>query len=155
MTDISVGKIYQLALATGDKLCEQQKFFKGMLKGQSKLKHVCKRPHLKIKCKDDKDCSCSTKRKSHYRRFRYLKDSYSRRRSRKPFLRYFKRPRPYSKKSYRCYLCKKKGHFAKNCANKTKKDVKMLEHLQTVLMINEDEDIEFVIKEQDARDEET
>ncbi|XP_028798734.1 uncharacterized protein LOC114754141 [Neltuma alba] len=155
MADISIGEIYQLALATVDNLCEQQKFFKGMLKGQSKLRHACKKPHLKIKCKDDKDCSCSTKRKSHYRRFRYPKGSYSRRRSRKPFLRYFKRRKPYSKKSDRCYVCKKKGHFAKNCPNKTKKDVKMLEHLQTVLMINEDEDIESVIEEQDAQNEET
>ena len=65
IANLSLGKIYQLAVNCLERLCEQKEFFKN----KQPFKSACKKPHLSIKCKSEKDYTCTTKKKSHFRRF--------------------------------------------------------------------------------------
>ena len=119
------------------------------------LKSACKKPHLKIKCKDEKDCTCSSKKKSHFKKVFSNKNSYSR--PKKPYW-FFKMKDPFSSKNPKnsyCFICKKKGHFAKICPNKLAKSSRLLHHLQTSSVISAHDDIESLFSEQESANEET
>ena len=66
ITNLSLGKIYQLAVNCLERLCEQKEFFKDLMENKKPFKSACKN----IKCKEEKDCSI--KKKSHFRKFWHL-----------------------------------------------------------------------------------
>ena len=114
ISNLSFGKIYQLAVSCLERLCEQKEFFKDLMENRQPFKSACKKPHLKIKCKDEKDCTCSLKKKSHFKKVSSKTKSYSG--PKKPY-RFFKRKDPFSSQNpenSRCFICKKKGQFTKN-----------------------------------------
>ena len=59
IANLSLGKIYQLTVNYLEKFCEQKEFFKDLMENNQPFKSACKKPHLSIKCKSGKDCTCS------------------------------------------------------------------------------------------------
>ncbi|KAH9680032.1 hypothetical protein KPL71_026386 [Citrus sinensis] len=152
IADISLGKIFQMAMLSLDKICEQKAFFKDLMEGKKPFSEACKKPYLKIKCKDEKKCVCPTTKKRHFRKHFHRKSS-----SKKPF-RYFKKKdvsQYRKKKSNRCFVCKKRGHFARNCPHKSAKAVRLIQHLQHSSLLSENEDVESNFSEQSAQDDQT
>ncbi|KAK4380908.1 polyprotein [Sesamum angolense] len=144
VTQLSLGEFHQMTFASLDKLCEQQSFFKDLMDKKAILKKACSKSHLEIQCK--KMCTCPSKLPRIKRGGK----------TRKKSLRFFKR-RPFRKKKPdRCYLCGKKGHFARRCPNKKEKSAKMVSQ---ILQISEttfdDTDIESLYSEQDEQTEDT
>ncbi|KAH9780742.1 hypothetical protein KPL71_008199 [Citrus sinensis] len=122
LDNISLGKIFQLAKTCLDKRCEQKQFFKELLKDKEPFRSACKKPYLQIKCHKKKDCDCSSKKKRHFQKFKPPEFSSKPRKSRKPY-RFFRKKSSSSrefkrKQSSRCFICKRKGHYAKDCPNK-------------------------------------
>ncbi|KAH9752167.1 hypothetical protein KPL71_014592 [Citrus sinensis] len=160
LDNISLDKIFQLAKTCLDKLCEQKQFFKELLKDKEPFRSACKKPYLQIKCKKKKDCDCSPKKKRHFRKFKTPDFSSRRRRSRKPYRFFRKKSSPSRefkrKQSSRCFICKKKGHYAKDCPNKREKSIRLVEHLQaTTDYSQENDELEFYFSEQDEPNDET
>ena len=46
-----------------DKIYEQKEFFKDLMEDKKSIAEACKKPYLKIKCKDEKKYVCPTKKK--------------------------------------------------------------------------------------------
>ncbi|KAH9780691.1 hypothetical protein KPL71_008174 [Citrus sinensis] len=118
-------------------------------------------PTLKhIKCKQKKDCDCSPKKKRHFKKFRNPEFSSRPRRSRQPY-RFFRKKSSSSRdfkrrKSSRCFICKKKGHYAKDCPHKREKSIRLVEHLQATTDYSPEKDeLEFYFSEQDEPNDET
>ncbi|KAH9716968.1 hypothetical protein KPL71_021653 [Citrus sinensis] len=152
IADISLGKIFQMAMLSLDKICEQKEFFKDLMEDKKPFSEACKKPYLKIECKDEKKCVCPTTKKRHFRKHFHRKSS-----SKKPF-RYFKKKdvsQYRTKKSNRCFVCKKRGHFARNCPHKSAKAVRLIQHLQHSSLLFENEDVESNFSEQSAQDDQT
>ena len=63
IANLSLGKIYQLVVNCLERLCEQNEFFKDLIENKQPFKSACKKPHLSIKCKYEKYCTCSIKKK--------------------------------------------------------------------------------------------
>ncbi|KAH9649247.1 hypothetical protein KPL70_025910 [Citrus sinensis] len=140
IADISLGKIFQMAMLSLDKICEQKEFFKDLMQDKKPFSEACKKPYLKIECKDEKKCVCPTTKKRHFRKHFHRKSS-----SKKPF-RYFKKKdvsQYRKKKSNRCFICKKRGHFARNCPHKPAKAVRLI-HLQHSSLLSENDDSEDI-----------
>ncbi|KAH9716860.1 hypothetical protein KPL71_021602 [Citrus sinensis] len=160
LDNISLGKIFQLAKTCLDKLCEQKQFFKELLKDKEPFRSACKKPYLQIKCHKKKDCDCSSKKKRHFRKFKTPESSSRPRRSRKPY-RFFRKKSSSSrefkrKQSSRCFICKRKGHYAKDCPNKREKSIRLVEHLQATTDYSPAKDeLEFYFSEQDEPNDET
>ncbi|KAH9802413.1 hypothetical protein KPL71_001373 [Citrus sinensis] len=160
LDNISLGKIFQLAKTYLDKLCEQKQFFKELLKDKKPFRSACKKPYLQIKCKKKKDCDCSPKKKRHFKKFRNPDNLSRPRRSRKPY-RFFRKKSSSSRdfkrrKSSRCFICKKKGHYAKYCPNKREKSIRLVKHLQATTDYSPEKDeLEFYFSEQDEPNDET
>ncbi|KAH9716974.1 hypothetical protein KPL71_021654 [Citrus sinensis] len=80
--------------------------------------------------------------------------------SRKPY-RFFRKKSSSSrefkrKHSSRCFICKKKGHYAKDCPNKREKSIRLVEHLQATTDYSPDKDeLEFYFSEQDEPNDDT
>ncbi|KAL0386398.1 UNVERIFIED_CONTAM: polyprotein [Sesamum latifolium] len=145
VAQLSLGEFHQMTFAALDKLCEQQSFFKGLMDKKALLKKACNKSYLEIQCKK-KVCACTPKTP------RIRKGGKTKKKS----LRFFRR-RPFRKKrTDRCYLCGKKGHFARRCPNKKRKSAKMVAQ---ILQISEttldDTDIESLYSEQDEQTEDT
>ena len=60
-----------------------------------------------------------------------------------------------SSKSCRCFICKKKGHFARNCPNGPSKSVRLIKHLQGSLLLSDNDGVESFFLEQEDYDEQT
>ncbi|KAH9744329.1 hypothetical protein KPL70_003653 [Citrus sinensis] len=160
LDNISLGKIFQLAKTCLDKLCEQKQFFKELLKDKEPFRSACKKPYLQIKCHKKKDCDCSSKKKRHFRKFKTPEFSSKPRRSRKPYRFFRKKSSPSRefkrKQSSRCFICKRKGHYAKDCPNKREKAIRLVEHLQATTDYSPAKDeLEFYFSEQDEPNDET
>ncbi|KAK4380997.1 polyprotein [Sesamum angolense] len=144
VTELSLGEFHQMTFAALDKLCEQQSFFRDLMDKKAILKKACSKPHLEIQCK--KMCTCPSKLPRVKRGGKTKKKS----------LRFFKSRHFRKKKTDRCYLCSKKGHFARRCPNKKEKSAKMVSQ---ILQISEttldDTDIESLYSEQDEQTEDT
>ena len=98
-------KIFQLTMLCLDRLCEQKDFFKDLIENKQPFASACKKPYLKIQCKDNKKCTCLTKKKSHFQKHPHR----SSKKGKKPY-RYFKKKDPSQfrkKKHNRCFICKK------------------------------------------------
>ncbi|KAH9752095.1 hypothetical protein KPL71_014558 [Citrus sinensis] len=149
-----------LAKTCLDKLCEQKQFFKELLKDKEPFRSACKKPYLQIKCHKKKDCDCSSKKKRHFQKFKTPEFSSKPRRSRKPY-RFFRKKSSSSrefkrKQSSRCFICKRKGHYAKDCPNKRGKSIRLVEHLQATTDYSPAKDeLEFYFSEQDEPNDET
>ncbi|KAH9716851.1 hypothetical protein KPL71_021595 [Citrus sinensis] len=160
LDNISLGKIFQLAKTCLDKLCEQKQFFKELLKDKEPFRSACKKPYLHIKCHKKKDCDCNSKKKWHFQKFKTPEFSSKPRRSRKPY-RFFRKKSSSSrefkrKQSSRCFICKRKGHYAKDCPNKREKSIRLVEHLQATTDYSPAKDeLEFYFSEQDEPNDET
>ncbi|KAH9765512.1 hypothetical protein KPL70_001895 [Citrus sinensis] len=160
LDNISLGKIFQLAKTCLDKLCEQKQFFKKLLKDKEPFRSACKKPYLQIKCHKKKDCDCSSKKKRHFQKFKSPEFSSKPRRSRKPY-RFFRKKSSSSrefkrKQSSRCFICKRKCHYAKDCPNKREKSIRLVEHLQATTAYSPAKDeLEFYFSEQDEPNDET
>ncbi|KAH9716970.1 hypothetical protein KPL71_021654 [Citrus sinensis] len=108
----------------------------------------------------DKLCEQNPKKKRHVRKFKTPDFSSRRRRSRKPY-RFFRKKSSSSrefkrKHSSRCFICKKKGHYAKDCPNKREKSIRLVEHLQATTDYSPDKDeLEFYFSEQDEPNDDT
>ncbi|KAH9792542.1 hypothetical protein KPL71_004163 [Citrus sinensis] len=143
-----------------DKLCEQKQFFKELLKDKEPFRSACKKPYLQIKCHKKKDCDCSSKKKRHFRKFKTPEFSSKPRRSRKPYW-FFRKKSSSSrefkrKQSSRCFMCKRKGHYAKDCPNKREKSIRLVELLQATTDYSPAKDeLEFYFSEQDEPNDET
>ncbi|KAK9174634.1 hypothetical protein WN944_029671 [Citrus x changshan-huyou] len=60
------------------------------------------------------------------------------------------------KQSSRCFICKRKGHYAKDCPNKREKFILLVEHLQATTDYSPAKDeLEFYFSEQDEPNDET
>ncbi|KAH9734711.1 hypothetical protein KPL71_017470 [Citrus sinensis] len=152
IADISLGKIFQTAMLCLGKICEQKEFFKDLMADKKPFSEACKKPYLQIECKDEKKCFCPTKKKKHFQKHFHKKSS-----SKKPF-RYFKKKNVshYRKKKHnRCFICKKRGHFARNCPHKSAKAVRLIQHLQHSSLLSENEDVESNFSEQSEQDDQT
>ncbi|KAH9744177.1 hypothetical protein KPL70_003575 [Citrus sinensis] len=109
---------------------------------------AARRDYFNMKC-----CSLNAKDLDfHYKRIP--------RRSRKPY-RFFRKKSSSSRdfkrrKSSRCFICKKKGHYAKDCPNKREKSIRLVEHLQATTDYSpENDELEFYFSEQDEPNDET
>ena len=51
IANLSLGKIYQLAVNCLEKLCEQKEFFKDLMENNEPFKSSCKKPHLSTSVK--------------------------------------------------------------------------------------------------------
>ncbi|KAH9680087.1 hypothetical protein KPL71_026412 [Citrus sinensis] len=118
-------------------------------------------PTLKhIKCHKKKDCDCSSKKKRHFQKFKTPEFSSKPHRSRKPY-RFFRKKSSSSrefkrKQSSRCFICKRKGYYAKDCPNKREKSIRLVEHLQATTDYSPAKDeLEFYFSEQDEPNDET
>ncbi|KAH9792704.1 hypothetical protein KPL71_004236 [Citrus sinensis] len=123
-----------------------------LMEDKKPFSEACKKPHLKIECKDEKKCVCPTLKKRNFRKHFHRKSS-----SKKPF-RYFKKKdvsQYRKKKSNRCLVCKKRGHFARNCPHKSAKAVRLIQHLQHSSLLSENEDVESNFSKQSAQDDQT
>ncbi|KAH9686196.1 hypothetical protein KPL70_014280 [Citrus sinensis] len=115
IADISLGKIFQMAMLCLDKICEQKEFFKDLMANKKSFSEACKKPYLKMECKDEKK----------------------------------------KKKPNRCFICKKCGHFARNCPHKSAKAVRLIQHLQHSSLLSENKDVESNFSEQLEQDDQT
>ncbi|KAH9680155.1 hypothetical protein KPL71_026443 [Citrus sinensis] len=154
IANVSLGKIFQLTMLCLDKICEQKYFFKDLIEHKEPFASACKKPYLKIQCKDDKKCTCPTTKKKHFQKHFHKSSS---KKPKKPY-RYFRKkdPSQFRKKKYnRCFICKKRGHFARNCPNKSAKVVRLIQHLQQSSILSDHEDVESIFSEQSEKDDHT
>lgn len=77
-----------------------------------KIRATCTDNIFSIKCKDEKQCQCKTAKKPHFQK---ITTSFPSKDRKWCFLR---KKKFRGKTSYRCFLCKKKSHFARNCPKK-------------------------------------
>ena len=62
----------------------------------------------------------------------------------------------YRKKTHnRCFICKKRGHFDRNCPHKSAKVVRLIQHLQNSSLLSENEDVESNFSKQSKQDDQT
>ncbi|KAH9716796.1 hypothetical protein KPL71_021578 [Citrus sinensis] len=149
ITDISLGKIFQTTMLCLDKICEEKEFFKDLMEDKKSFSQACKKPYLRIEYKDKNKCVCPTKKKRHFQKHFHKKSSFK-----KP-LRYFRKKdaSQYRKKKHnRCFICKKRGHFARNCPHKSAKAIRLMQHLQYSSLLSENEDVESNFLEQSEQD---
>ncbi|KAH9792703.1 hypothetical protein KPL71_004235 [Citrus sinensis] len=152
IADISLGKIFQTTMLCLDKICEQKEFFKDLMADKKPFSEACKKPYLQIECKDENKYFCPTKKKKHFQKHFHKKSS-----SKKPF-RHFKKKdvSQYRKKKHnRCFICKKRGHFARNCPHKSAKVVRLIQHLQHSSLLSENEEVESNFPEQSEQNYQT
>ncbi|KAH9769554.1 hypothetical protein KPL71_012046 [Citrus sinensis] len=154
IANVSLGKIFQLTMFCLDKICEQKDFFKDLIEHKEPFTSACKKAYLKIQCKDDKKCTCPTTKKKHFQKHIHRSSSTK---PKKPY-RYFRQKDPSQfrkKKHNRCFICKKRGHFAHNCPNKSTKFVHLIQHLQQSSILSNNEDVESIFLEQSEKDDHT
>ncbi|WVY95193.1 hypothetical protein V8G54_034281 [Vigna mungo] len=136
---MTMGQIHEMTKETVDKLCRQRQYFSDLMNNKGKFGKACKKSYLEIKCKDK--CSCQSKKNKGEKPYKRKEKN----------LKFFKkrnfRKRP---QGQRCYLCGKKGHFAKYCPNKADKAIKLVTSLKI-----RDEEVESLYSEQSSPDEDT
>ncbi|WVY94485.1 hypothetical protein V8G54_033573 [Vigna mungo] len=136
---MTMGQIHQMTKEAVNKLCKQHQYFSDLMNNKGKFGKACKKSYLEIKCKDK--CSCQSEKNKGEKPYKRKEKN----------LKFFKkrnfRKRP---QGQRCYLCGKKGHFAKSCPNKADKAIKLVTSLKI-----RDEEVESLYSEQSSPDEDT
>jgi len=109
----SLGTIFHQMLEALNKIYDQYKYFTKLLQPDKNMLRACKRSDLLIKCSDNTDCNCSMKKKKHLKKIH--RSSFNGRQKKWRFLRRrrTRRPKHFTSNSNRCFICKRKGHFAK------------------------------------------
>ena len=114
--------------------------------------------HLEIKWKEGKSYDCShSKKKKHFKQSDYptsSKSSKSKHFHKKKKWKFVKKRKFRGKRSDKCFLYLKPGHFAKNCPKTSKKD-KLLIHLMQLAPGITDSDLESVFALEDEQTPET
>ncbi|KAH9792620.1 hypothetical protein KPL71_004198 [Citrus sinensis] len=142
IANVSLGKIFQLTMLCLDKICEQKDFFKDLIEHKEPFASAYKKPYLKIQYKDDKKCTCPQIL------FQKTKEALQ--------ILQKKDPSQFRKKKHnRCFICKKRRHFARNCPNKSAKSVHLIQHLQQSSILSNNEDVESIFSEQFEKDDHT
>ena len=90
IANVSLEKIFQLTMLYPDKICEQKYFFKDLIEHKEPFASACKKPYLKIQCKDDKKCTYPTNKKKHFQKHFHKSSS---KKPKKPY-RYFRKKDP-------------------------------------------------------------
>ncbi|KAG8493395.1 hypothetical protein CXB51_010802 [Gossypium anomalum] len=148
---LTVGQIQQEVFIALEDICNRRKVFKDYLLGDRRIDQACDDSHLRYKCPKEGHCDCRTKKKKHYKRFpgKSLRKTLR--------WRYLRKKRKGSRKSNRCYICNKSGHYAKDCPKskkkKAKKVIQMICH--SGIKMQEDDDIESVCSLDDSPSTET
>ncbi|KAH9697801.1 hypothetical protein KPL71_023762 [Citrus sinensis] len=107
INNLSLGRLFQLALMSLDYLCDQKKFFRNLMTDKEGFRTACKKPYLEIQ----------------------------------------------RRKKSRCFICKKLGHFAKECPKNPKRSQRLVQQLQSLHQFSPDTDqIEFLYSEQESPD---
>ncbi|KAL9241029.1 hypothetical protein vseg_015189 [Gypsophila vaccaria] len=130
----TLGELYQTSLAALEKLCNHQKFFKQLQEQGKLLGRACDHPELSIKCRPKK-CGCTSPKGRENKVYKKKwKRKFPRSFDNKKWKFFRKKKQRGFKKSDRCYICKKKGHNAKDCQNKKKRDNLMgyLAHVEDI-----------------------
>ena len=161
LDNISLGKIFQMAKGCLEKLCEQKKFFKELVKDKEPFRSACKKPYFQIKCKDKKDCDCSHPRKSISRRsgiqLPFLNQNLGNGRNHTDSSgKDLSLPKSRAGKNLaNALFAGKKGRYAKDCPNKKEKAIRLVKHLQAVIEYSvEREEVEsYFLEKEDPTDE--
>ncbi|GJV48318.1 putative zinc finger, CCHC-type containing protein [Tanacetum coccineum] len=112
------------------------KFLAEFERTRKRLGTACEDKYLQIKCKDKSSCDCThTKKKFHSKRFSSLsgKPWFSRRSSKK--WKFIRKKKQRGRTSDRCFICQKKGHFARNCPDK-KRSQALIQALNQVELVD-------------------
>ena len=158
IANLSLKKIYQLAVNCLKKLCEQKEFFKDLMKTTSHSKALAK--HLispssvkvtKIALVRPRKNPISRNIDTHIRKIELHPDP------KNPTAFFEKKilPNPQNPKAVVVSSVRKKGHFARNCLNCPSKSVRLIEHLQSSLMFSVNDDVKSFFSEQEDYDEQT
>ena len=126
-----------------NKICNEHKYITNIIQNSKKLRQPYAFPvRLQIKCSNKSSCLYnSNKKKHHFKRMPKFQSSIFQashlpQRFKKSFkikrFRQFKfgrKKKQSGKKSSNCFLCRKSGHFAKQCPKSDKKFVKMMQQI--------------------------
>ena len=148
-----LGELSNIVLEALTLLCEKHEATERFLKQKKKFTKACK-TNYEIGCTKHDQCDCKpvTKRSSRRSRHRIQTNARPQSSKRQKKIRYFRAKARSSRKSDRCFLCKKKGHFAKNCPTKKQKSANLVTQLMSA---HPDSDLESVFSEQSFADAET
>ncbi|KAM7509736.1 hypothetical protein LguiB_008611 [Lonicera macranthoides] len=165
--DLTLADIYEVFVDSVERMCNQQTFKRNIQKNADRIHSSCNKDWMKIKCKNDKACDCRTHRKGKYSRRTkrskhkpydddkpWKKRSKHRKFKKKSSWKYVKRRNFRKKRSDGCFICHKKGHFAKNCPNAKKKEAFMA-LLQQYHPDIQESDIESILSAEDEASPET
>ncbi|KAJ9544618.1 hypothetical protein OSB04_024325 [Centaurea solstitialis] len=119
LNDIDDTNLKQLVINSLQKLFNQKKFLAEFERTGKQLGSVCDDRHLQIKCKNNSSCECSNKKKSHFRKIHSSsKKAFTRKNLRKKKWKFTRKKSHKGRITDRCFICNKKGHFAKDYRNK-------------------------------------
>jgi len=123
-----------------NKICDQHKYFTKILQPDKNMLSACKRSDLLIKCSDNTDCNCSMKKKKHFKKIH--RSSFNGRQMKWKFLRrrHTRRPKHFTPSFNKCFIYKRKGHFAKACPQKKAQSLKLIDFLAQTTKFNLDDD---------------
>ncbi|KAH9697817.1 hypothetical protein KPL71_023772 [Citrus sinensis] len=125
INNLSLGRLFQLALVSLNYLCDQKKFFRNLMKDKEELHshaHSLGVPKRFGTSKDGEPSEILDRRR----------------------------------KKSRCFICKKLGHFAKECPKNPKRSQRLVQLLQSLHQFSPDTDqIEFLYSEQESPDPDT
>jgi hypothetical protein len=135
----SLGTIFHQVLEALNKMCDQHKYFTKLLQPDKNMLRACKRSDLLIKCLDNIDCNCFMKKKKHFKKIH--RSSFNGHQKKLRFLRCHRtrRLKHFTSSSNRCFICKRKGHFAKACPQKNAQSLKLIDFLAQNTKFNPDD----------------
>ncbi|KAM7497705.1 hypothetical protein LguiA_022119 [Lonicera macranthoides] len=152
--DVTIAQIYDYINDAVNSLCNQKKFFDDIEKAGKMLKESCNKDNFQIKCKHtSSSCDCKTKKKSHFKKGQICNQKQSAKHMVKPFKakrkwKYVKCKPFRGKKSDKCFICHKSGHFAKNCTKSSKK-AQFMGYIQKIDPNIADSDLESLLSLED------
>eukprot|EP00257_Ricinus_communis_P015380 XP_015573280.1 uncharacterized protein LOC107261079 [Ricinus communis] len=127
VTSITLGEIWQFTLSSIKRLCDQQELFRRLSQRDLIVQKACNKSHLKIKCKASNCIFSSHKKKIRHQKYpRSRSKEFRGKRPHSKEFKYFRKKRNQGHKSDKCYICRKRGHYAKNCPQNPKKSARMI-----------------------------